>query len=444
MRFLSVSIVLASGLLLLIGDAADAAGEPVKPRRTVSANVPPARPVRPASAAAAPHRARAATANFAHRHIRAAAPQPALSAPKSPSVAAAGVIGHQAKLNAVNAGAVGVMSEGASDHYMRMVADLAAVFNDPPKVRVVAIIGRGTAQNLRDLRYLRGVDVALLHSDALDIARKLRESEDIANKTSYIARLQDEEMHILAKNDITDVHQLAGKKVNVSIAGSGAAASSGNVFDRLDIKVQLVNFPERQAEEKLKSGEIDAAAFWDPVPDDNVQSFKNDGRFHLLPVPYEKNLQSVYYPASIAADAYPRLMPAGQKLETISLNAVVAAYNWPQGSDRNKRVARFAELFLAKFAELQKLGRDPVWQSIDPVGVAQGWQRLPAAQQWIDTNVTGAAAQTTNPAAADLAIAEFQTFLKEAPNRSDAANPAEAQKLFEEFIAWRKSKPRSP
>jgi uncharacterized protein len=431
MRLVSALIVLTSGWLVAIGEpTAHAAGEPVKPKRTVASKLPQAS-------------GRAAAANAAHRHVRATAPQQAPLAPET-AVAAPSMMDHKAKVSAVNAGAVGVMSEGASDHYMRMVADLASVFNDPPKVRVVGIMGRGTAQNLRDLRYLRGVDVALLHSDALDIAKKLHESEDVANKTSYIARLQDEEMHIVVKNEITDVHQLAGMKVNVSIVGSGAAASSGNVFDRLGINVQLVNFPERQAEEKLKSGEIDAAAYWDPVPDDNVQSFKNDGRFHLLPVPYEKNLQSVYYPASIPADAYPGLMPAGQKLETISLNAVVVAYNWPQGSDRNKRVARFAELFLAKFVDLQKPGRDPVWQSIDPVGVAQGWQRLPAAQQWIDTNVRRAAAPTKSPGAVDPAIAEFQTFLKEAPQDGGAASPAEAQKLFEDFIAWRNSKPRSP
>jgi hypothetical protein len=110
---------------------------------------------------------------------------------------------------------------------------------------------------------------------------------------------------------------------------------------------------------------------WDPVPDTTVRTFKNDGQFHLLGVPYEKSLQSVYYPASIPADTYPGMVPSGQKLETISLNAIVAAYNWPQGSDRYQRVAHFAETFLSKFGDLQKQGRDPIWQSIDPVGVAQ-------------------------------------------------------------------------
>jgi len=349
---------------------------------------------------------------------------------------------HVSEVNAVNASAVGVMSEGASDHYMRMVADLASVFDDGPKLRIVGLIGKGTVQNLRDLRFLRGVDVALMHSDALDIAKNLHESEDIASQVSYIARLQDEEMHVLANNEITDIHQLTGKKVNISVAGGGVAASSANVLDRLGIHAELLNYPDRLAEEKLKSGEIDAVVFWDPIPDDSVRNFKNDGRFHLLPVPYEESLQSVYYPASVPADTYPGLVPAGQKLQTISLNALVAAYNWPQGSDRSRRVAQFAEVFLSKFSDLQKAGRDRIWQSIDPVGIAQGWPRLPAAQRWIDTHVTQAV--VPSPTGSDPTAAEFQTFLKEAPKRAGVKNTADAEKLFEEFIAWRKAKTKSP
>jgi TRAP-type uncharacterized transport system substrate-binding protein len=357
----------------------------------------------------------------------------------TPDETAAPAPNHLNSSTAANAGAIGVMSEGASDHYIRMIADLTSVFEGTPNLRIVGIIGKGTVQNLRDLRYLRGVDVSVMHSDALDIAKRLGEG-DVSKTVSYIARLQNEEMHIIARNDITDIRQLAGKKVNVSLAGSGVAASSGNVFSHLGIDAQLVNFPERLAEDKLKSGEIDAAVFWDPIPDITVRTFKNDGQFHLLAVPYEDSLQSIYYPASIPADTYPGMVPPGQKLETVSLNAIVAAYSWPQGSERYQRVSRFAQTFLSKFGDLQKQGRDSIWQSIDPVGVAQGWQRFPAAQQWIDANITHATA-AANP---DPSVAEFQTFLKENPNRTGVPNADAAAKLFEEFINWRKAKAKTP
>ena len=339
---------------------------------------------------------------------------------------------------AANSGTIGVMSEGASDHYLRMTADLAAAFDKGPGVRVLGLIGRGTVQNIRDLASLKGVDVALVHSDALDIATKLGELPDIDKKITYIARLQNEEMHILAPNEIADIHQLEGKRVNVSIAGGGAAASSVNVFEHLGIKVQLVNFPERAAGEKLLAGEIDAAVFWDPYPDETIANFKNDGRFHLIAAPYEKSLQDVYYPASFPPDAYPGLIPAGQKLETISLNAVIAAYNWPRGADRYQHVARFAKQFLARFSELQAPGRDAVWKSINPIGVAQGWKRFPAAQEWIDANVARPSDEKPDPS-----VAEFKAFLKE-QGKVAATDPIDAEKLFEQFVAWRKAKTTPP
>ena len=339
---------------------------------------------------------------------------------------------------AANTAAIGVMSEGARDRDMRMAADFAATFDKAPGVRVVALIGRGTVQNIYDLAYLKGVDAAIVNSDALDIAGKLGEMPNIDKKITYIARLQNEEMHVLAPNEITDIHQLAGKRVNVSIAGGGAAASSANIFEHLGIKVQQVFLPESAAGEKLKAGEIDAAVFWDPYPDETITSFKNDGRFHLIGVPYEKSLQSVYYPANFAPDAYPGLVPAGQKLETVSLNAVIAAYNWPRGADRYQHVARFAKQFFQRFAELQGPGRDAVWKSINPIGVAQGWTRFPAAQEWIDANI----AHPTNEQA-DPSIAEFKAFLEE-QGKAAATDPANTEKLFEQFVAWRKAKAAAP
>ncbi len=213
------------------------------------------------------------------------------------------------------------------------------------------------------------------------------------------------------------------------------AASSANVFEHLGINVQLINLPTKAAQEKLKAGEIDAVVDWDPYPDQTMLDFKNDGRFHLIAVPYPKELQSVYNPASFPADTYPRLVPPGQKLETVSLNAVIAAYNWPKNSDRYKRVARFAEQLFSHFRDLQAPGRDSIWKGVNPFGIAVGWRRFPAAQEWVDANV----AHPPNTGA-DPSISEFSAFLKDSGRSSVTASPAEEQKLFEAFVAWRKAR----
>jgi uncharacterized protein len=289
-------------------------------------------------------------------------------------------------------------------------------------LRTVGIIGRGTIQNLRDLPYLRGVDIALMHSDALDIAKKLGEIPNVDKIIHYIARLQNEEMHVLATNDIVNISQLAGKRVSVSAAGSGVAASSANVFDRLHVPVQFVNFPEHLALEKLKAGELDAVVVWDPYPAEAITGFVNDGRFHLVPVPYDENLRSVYFQVSVPADTYPDLVPPGQKLETVSLNAVIAVYNWPAGTERYKRVSRFTNLFFAKFSELQQPGRDAIWTTINPAAVVPGWQRFPPAQNWLSQDGSHTASAASG-----------------ARTRIDI-NPPDKELLFQQFLNWRSGK----
>ena len=78
----------------------------------------------------------------------------------------------------------------------------------------------------------------------------------------YIAKLYDEEVHILARKDIARVDDLAGQKVNVDVLGSGTSMTTSVVFDALGIAAQLTNDDQRTAREKLKRGEIASARIW--------------------------------------------------------------------------------------------------------------------------------------------------------------------------------------
>src|SRR5215207_6742553 len=65
----------------------------------------------------------------------------------------------------VNAGTVGIVSGGADGTYIRIAADLANVL-DSENLRVLPMIGRGSLQNLRDIMFLRGVDIGIVQMDA--------------------------------------------------------------------------------------------------------------------------------------------------------------------------------------------------------------------------------------------------------------------------------------
>src|SRR5690242_6898837 len=69
------------------------------------------------------------------------------------------------KMNAWTVGLAGGLLEGAP---LRLAAEVARVVDDGPNMHVLPIVTRGATENLNSLLYLRGVDTAIINSDALE------------------------------------------------------------------------------------------------------------------------------------------------------------------------------------------------------------------------------------------------------------------------------------
>ena len=72
------------------------------------------------------------------------------------------------KINAWTVGLAGGLIEGAP---LRLAAEMARVVDDGPNLHVLPIVTRGAMENLNSLLYLRGVDTAIINSDALESTR---------------------------------------------------------------------------------------------------------------------------------------------------------------------------------------------------------------------------------------------------------------------------------
>src|SRR6202007_475835 len=105
--------------------------------------------------------------------------------------------------------------------------DLASIVDDGATRRVLPVVGKGSLQNITDLKLLRGVDMAILQQDVLDYARQQRLCPGLENSISYITKLYNEEFHLLARGDIKSVADLANQKVNVDLRGGGTAITAG-------------------------------------------------------------------------------------------------------------------------------------------------------------------------------------------------------------------------
>ena len=71
----------------------------------------------------------------------------------------------QEKVNAWTVGLAAGRIEGAP---LRLAAEMARVVDDGANMLVLPIVTRGPVENLNSLLYLRGVDLAIINSDALE------------------------------------------------------------------------------------------------------------------------------------------------------------------------------------------------------------------------------------------------------------------------------------
>ena len=113
----------------------------------------------------------------------------------------------------VNRGLVEVVAGSVYGSDAGMAEDLATVLDDGATRRILPVIGKGSAQNLLDLKLLRGADLAIVQTDVLDSIRAQRTYPGLENSVSYVAKLYNAEFHLLARGDIKTVADLAGKTV---------------------------------------------------------------------------------------------------------------------------------------------------------------------------------------------------------------------------------------
>src|SRR5437867_13267149 len=89
----------------------------------------------------------------------------------------------------INRGVVELETSGAAGISVRIAEDLANLIDDGTTRRVVPVVGKGSLQSLIDLKYLRGIDMAILQTDVFDYAKEQRVLPGLESSLIYITRL---------------------------------------------------------------------------------------------------------------------------------------------------------------------------------------------------------------------------------------------------------------
>ena len=334
-----------------------------------------------------------------------------------PTAAAEGELDNVSRVNNWTVGVSGGLLEGT---FIRFAAELAKALDDNEKLRVLPIVTYGAAENISDLLYLKGVDVAITDADVFEEYKANNKFGNIEKRINYISEMYVAEFHVYARPEIKSLKDLEGKKVGFNTKGSAANITGKIVFQRLGINIEPQFINNSIALEKMKTGEIAALVHTVGKPNDLFKKETGESGFRFLPVEYKEIFSDYYLPSNLGPEDYPNLIKPGETVETIGVPVVLAVYNWPQGSDRQRRVERFIEYYFERFEKLRNPPYHPKWREINLAAQVPGWTRY-----WVAENLL-AKTQALPSAALPGAAA------------TSGPLPTADETLYQEFINWKK------
>jgi TRAP-type uncharacterized transport system substrate-binding protein len=331
----------------------------------------------------------------------------------------------------MNANTVTIITAPAGGASAIFGSDIMRVLDDGD-LRVIPVLGKGPVRNTVDILYLKAIDMGLVASDVPEFYKLQYKVQDIASRLRYIAKLYNNELHVIAPTNVKSIFDLEGKRI-MSPTDVGYY-SAKVIFSRLGIKAQFDYWTDDGlAIQKLVDGEADAYIVSTGKVFPLARAIKNeDRRLHLVPIPYDPRLLDAYLPTTLSGAEYPNLLAPDEKVETVATSVLLASFNWPEDGERYRRTAKFVDAFFSKFDEFHKPPRHPKWSEAGINIKIPGWERFKAADDWLAQHAI------PNPSEREF----FERFLT--TNRFPAPDtPEKRAALFRQFLEWQKTRPSS-
>jgi TRAP-type uncharacterized transport system substrate-binding protein len=321
-----------------------------------------------------------------------------------------------------------IVADSADASSTRMASEFAAAMR-VKGVSVKAVSGKTSAAALDKAVSGDTADLAVVPLDALldsSAAQPPNAANDWRQRAPYIARLSSEPIEVIAPRAVTDVQQLAGRKVNVDAADSATAASAAIVFGRLAIVPTLANDRLPDALAHLARGEIDAVFVVGGKDSKALADFGKDGRFHFVSIPYSAALQGPYCPMRLVSRDQPNLIGADEKVDTLGVATALVAIDAAPDAPRADRVAPAATLLFEQFDKLFGSSQNSSWKEVNLAARIVGLPRLAATQTWLEQN----------KGTADAGLDSFRDMAQTAATSTEGPNGADADRLYQSLMQW--------
>lgn len=326
-----------------------------------------------------------------------------------------------------------IVAEDVNSTSFRAATEISGLLARNDGLRLMTISGRGGAENISDLLFLRDIDLTIVSLDTLERIRAENTFPKLERRVAYVTKLFNEEVHLLASDKASKIQDLAGGRIGVGPKDGSGDYSARTVFGAANVQYTPVYDDYALALQKLQKGELDAIISVSGKPVRMYENLPKTG-LRLLPVPVNLEKMPDYIPATIDASEYPGLIPEGQNITTVAVQNVLLAFNWKHDTKRYRKVSKFINQFFPNSGELKKRPNHPKWQEFNMSARLDNWIRVKAA---VDAAAKPVVASTLGSCSAADLRAAFTQYLAEANIRvAGEISKTDAEEIFKGFKDW--------
>ena len=205
------------------------------------------------------------------------------------------------------------------DMFMTQARQIATELDHESNLRIFPVFGDGAVSAPQVMANYSDIGAVILPSDI----PAYRRSQKLANSDglNFVARLGSLPIYLVARQDISTLNDLSGKRIATGPATSATFAAGELILGAAGVSFLRVPLSGPDGLKALSGGRADAALVLGNTP--ALQSLPA-GQFHVLPITAIPQIASIYQPALISSDDAPNLMKAGESVETLASSLVIA------------------------------------------------------------------------------------------------------------------------
>ncbi|MDB6177286.1 TAXI family TRAP transporter solute-binding subunit [Paracoccus sp. Z330] len=273
---------------------------------------------------------------------------------------------------------ISIMTGSATGTYIQFGRDMQRLMGQCGHEMDV-VESAGSLENFLGVRQRPRTQFGIVQNDVLEYMQTFAAQDpDIARTIKGVRiafPLYEEEVHILAKNDLQDFRDLAGKRVAIGTENSGTFLTASLMLSLAGLEpAEKLAIAPRDALQQLLTGRIDAFFYVAGAPASLYTGSGVDGsKFHLLPIT-DDTLRSVYTPSTLAAGTY---QFQSDPVDLVAVKAILMTYDYDATRNAYHKqscdaVSDLSSLISGNLESLKQYGH-PKWNDVDLGAIPSGW-----------------------------------------------------------------------